>query len=255
MAHCKGWSQEDVDYLEAHFGKCHVSKIAKHLERTEKAVVGKARKLGLNIQTAGGYITREDLVRSFKTNRHVVNSWFEKGLKCRNLKIVKKNYYFIDIADFWKWAKDNIELIDFSNLERNVLIPEPKWLDEACKNSYKTAVKRNFKPWSNVEEQYLVSRRKQGDSFRDIATELERTQRAVVARYAKLVERGLAQRKRHLIYWTEKEVEMFLVMDKQGLQDKEIAEELGRETTDIKYKRKHLRMQGLYQGRKKRSSR
>ncbi|RUL56480.1 hypothetical protein [Lysinibacillus antri] len=254
MSHLKSWTQEDIDYLEAHFGKCHVSKIANHLERTEIAVIGKARRLGLTMLTAGGYITLHELSKFLEVNNRTIKRWFEAGLKYRQKAILSKSYYFIDVGEFWSWAKNHKQLIDFSRMERGVLIPEPSWLDEAYKNSQKAAIKRHHVIWRPVEDQFLLSSLKKGDAYETIASALERSVRAVKARYRKLVSEGVAERKRYRLPWTQIEIDMLMDMDKQRLPDKEIAEELGREIHDIRYRRKRLREKGIHNFRKRKSS-
>ena len=54
------------------------------------------------------------------------------------------------------------------------------------------------------------------------------------------------------IKWTDKEIAMMLELEEQGLTDKEIACELGRDKDHIVCKRQLMRKHGQYQGYKNR---
>ena len=56
------WTPEDESYLTEKWGYASVPAIAKKLNRTENAVIVRARRLGLGaVLMAGGYVTRQHL--------------------------------------------------------------------------------------------------------------------------------------------------------------------------------------------------
>ncbi|WP_404427281.1 hypothetical protein LG296_01555 [Ureibacillus chungkukjangi] len=234
------WKAEELEYLESNYGTREVSKIAKYLNRTEIAVVAKARRLGLSMLTAGGYLTLSELAKHLHVDIKTIKLWHTKGLKYRELTVYKQKYIFIDISNFWKWAKDNQNLINFSKIERGMLAPEPEWLDRAYKNYVLNTPKRKGIKWTALEDKHLLAGTKRGDSLEVISNELGRSIKSLQTRMARIM------KTRAYIKWTQKEIDLLIRMDQQGIRDKEIAEQLGREVVDIKSKRKSLRSKGIY---------
>lgn len=45
-------------------------------------------------------------------------------------KVKGSSFKVINLDEFWKWAEKNRTIIDFSQLEENVLGKEPEWLKD-----------------------------------------------------------------------------------------------------------------------------
>ncbi len=94
----------------------------------------------------------------------------------------------------WEWAGKNKDFIDWTRIKRNVLIPEPCWLDEEIQKQISRNIRfRKF--WSKEEEKevyhlyYSV-----GMKQKDIAHKMGRTKNSIERKISKIrksrIERG-----------------------------------------------------------------
>ncbi|MCC5422474.1 hypothetical protein [Clostridium botulinum] len=239
------WTQEEEEYLQRRYGKTTLKRIAKKLGRSENAIEIKAGRLGLSSALeATGELTAAEIAKIFKIDAHVVvDKWIkDKGLKAQ-YKAVKftRKFWRIKIEDFWKWAKDNKEIINFFKLERNILGKEPSWVDIERKKDFKEKPKRQHQFWNELEDRKLKNLWKSSKSIKEIAEILNRSSSSVRHRSKRL---GLKPYKKVNIPWTDEEVNTIIKMKKDGALDREIAWELGRSTGNISWKRKELIKQG-----------
>ncbi|APQ96963.1 hypothetical protein [Clostridium botulinum] len=239
------WTEEEEEYLQSRYGKTTLKRIAKKLGRSENAIEIKAGRLGLSSALeATGELTAAELAEIFKIDSHViVNRWIKnKGLKAqyKAIKFTRK-FWRIKIEDFWKWAEDNKEIINFSKLERNILGKEPSWVNIERKKDFKEKPKRQHQFWNELEDRKLKNLWKSSKSIKEIAEILNRSSSSVRHRSKRL---GLKPNKKVNIPWTNEEVNTVIRMKKNGALDKEIAWELGRSTGNISWKRKELIKQG-----------
>lgn len=77
--HRRGWTAEEVEYLEERIGVVSVKQIAKRLGRTHQSVQAKAEKLHLSRRVREGYCLA-DLQVVFGESPHKVRRWVERGL-------------------------------------------------------------------------------------------------------------------------------------------------------------------------------
>ncbi len=119
--------------LQRRYGKTTLKSISKKLNRSENAIEIKACRLGLSSALeATGELTAAEIANVFKIDAHVVvDRWIKDRELKAQYKAVKftRKFWRIKIEDFWKWAEDNKEIINFSKLERNILGKEPSWVD------------------------------------------------------------------------------------------------------------------------------
>ncbi len=73
------WSAEDLAYLEEKLGKVSVSRIAKALKRSPRAVECRALELGRSRRLRAGY-TASDLQQVFGVTPERVRRWMDRGL-------------------------------------------------------------------------------------------------------------------------------------------------------------------------------
>ncbi|EQB3099703.1 helix-turn-helix domain-containing protein [Clostridium botulinum] len=239
------WTQEEEEYLQRRYGKTTLKRIAKKLGRSETAVEIKAGRLGLSSALeATGELTAAEIANVFKIDAHVVvDRWIKDRELKAQYKAVKftRKFWRIKIEDFWRWAEENKEIINFFKLERNVLGKEPSWVDIERKKDFKEKPKRQHQFWNELEDRKLKNLWKSSKSIKEIAEILNRSSSSVRHRSKRL---GLKPNKKVNIPWTNEEVNTVIRMKKNGALDKEIAWELGRSTGNISWKRKELIKQG-----------
>jgi predicted transcriptional regulator len=222
----KPWTDEDIQNLRDWYGIYSFDTIAKRLGRTAKGVETQKNKLKLgNPLKYTEYITAFDLAKALNRGHSSVTMWINKrGLPAAKKSVsTERKYYRIKISEFWKWAKENPKYMRWYLYERNSLGEEPKWLDEAIKESLKGFTK-NHNNWSDAEELYLKEYYKQGMPLIEISKKINRTAAACDFKLRKL---GVKRHKVNLP-WRDEETELLKELRLQGLTYKEIAEELGR---------------------------
>lgn len=245
----KFWTEKEVDYLEENYGKYSLKVLAKNLNRTESAIKEKCTRLGLTSALRNtGLLTTSELAIAFKTDRKTIWNYIQyKGLPAKKKAVLRNGKFWrIDINEFWKWLKNNKELLDFSKLEKNILGAEPAWVEEKRKTDTRNKSRRN-KNWSNFEINYLKANYKI-KTFDEIAKDLNRTLASVQVKSRKL---GLS--KVVEIKWKSVEINLLINMKMQGLTDIEIAEELGRSLSSVDWKRKELLKNGILDYRYRRA--
>ncbi|EKO1912211.1 hypothetical protein PZQ55_001249 [Clostridium botulinum] len=239
------WSQEEEEYLQRRYGKTTLKRIAKKLGRSENAIEIKAGRLGLSSALeATGELTAAEIAKVFKIDAHVVvDKWIKnKALKAQYKAVrCKRKFWRIKTEDFWKWAKDNKEIINFSKLERNILGKEPSWVDLERKKDFKEKPKRQHQFWNELEDRRLKNMWKSNLSLKEIAERLNRSCSSIRHRSKRL---GLVPTRKVNIPWKKEEIETLINMKEKGALDREIAWELGRSTGNISWKRKELIKQG-----------
>lgn len=240
----KWWTPEEDAFLEEKVGKVKIETIAKKLGRSVIAVENRLDRLGVsNTKLESGKITAAELARYCGIDSHVVTrTWIpKKGLPAvRRVTRYKRKYWLIDVKEFWKWAEQNKDLIDFSKVDTHVLLPQPDWVELERKRDYKKIPRKQLKRWTAEEDNQLIKLLNAGYSKAQIAEVLERSETAVDRRIARLKVAGKIPYEKIDVPWTEKELEMLIELERKGLSDKEIAYELGREVNHIRDKRSRL---------------
>lgn len=232
------WTKEDLEYLENKFGTSTVKTIAKHLQKSEDAIIIKAKRLGLGgITVASELLNANQLASAIGVDRKTIHRWIDKeGLKAAKKILAKeKAFWRISINEFWKWAENNQEQIKWSKFEKNSLGKEPKWVDIARKK-HMLKPKREAEKWTFKEDESLKMYWDAGKSTRFIGETLNRSSKSILKRAARI---GLNRRKIK-IPWKLIEIETLINMKLEGYTDAQVAEELGRGLEGVAYKRKML---------------
>lgn len=253
----KRWTEDELEYLEEKVGKIKLSAIAKTLDRSLNAVELKAKRLGLSgTKYESGKLTANELAQALNVDLKVVTRWVaKKGLKAaKRATREKAKFILIDVQNFWKWAKDNKDKINFSKIEPYQLLPEPDWVEEERKKDYHAIPKRTAQKWTDEEDKQMILMIKGGYTQQQIGEALKRSDVSVQRRLSRLKEWGRVPKAKITLRWSEKELQMFYELDAKGLSDEQIACEMGRETGHITDKRRRLRNEGKYQGFKGRAS-
>ena len=155
------WNKEDTDYLELKWGTVSIGAIAKKLNRSVNAVKLKAGRMGFgNFLEAGEYVTVNKFMLAFnKTNFHSYNlkSWVQnRGFPVKQKIIVNKRVRIVYLEDFWKWAEQNRNFINFAKLEKNILGKEPSWVKEQRRHDIAVAEQFKKTPWTKNEDKQLI---------------------------------------------------------------------------------------------------
>lgn len=233
------WKKEELDYLENSWGQSSIPAIAKNLGRSVDAVKIKAVRLGLGRHIHSGVrITFCQFCKAIGKSYSQAKSRYENaGLPIHYQKSIKKRYAMVDIDEFWEWAKDNKDIVDFNAFPEGTFGAEPEWAKEARRADYISRTKTT--PWTAAEDnelRHLLNQYKY--TYDEISQRLHRTEGAVKRRISTL---DLPQRpvRREDAKWTDEEIAVLIQMRESGHHWEEIGRTLGRSAlaTRGKYER------------------
>lgn len=236
------WTKEEVNYLEENWGSITLGTICKNLNRSKNAIKLKAYRMGLGdplLHFDG--ITVSELSKAINVSYSLLRTWIEKyELPAYKKRFVNKHVYVIDYDDFWNWAEENKNMIDFTRFDRYTLGIEPDWVSKKRKIdrlSKKHVPKPHNTPWGSADDKRLKWMLQQHKyTYPEIANDLRRTQGAVKRRIYDL---GLGIRPvrlpNHHKYTTE-EVEKLVQMVEAGYCFEEIANRLNRSALGVRGK-------------------
>lgn len=178
------WTKEEIDYLSEKWGNVSKKAMAKTLNRTVKAINLRADQMRLgNFNLSGDYLTLFQLVQAMDMHNNlymVYTKWVEAGLPIKYKTTITRKIKIIYIEDFWKWAEQHQEMVDFSRTEKNILGIEPEWVDVKRKTDGLT---KNLKRiWTTTEihvlEQMLLGKY----TYAEIAKSLKRTECSITSK-------------------------------------------------------------------------
>jgi hypothetical protein len=187
----KEWSKQEINHVQECIGFHKIATIAKRLDRSYESVAVKIKRLGLsNTKFQTGFVTIGELAKILKVDRNIIKEW----MKRHDLPYIKratrksKSFYFINTEDFWNWAKANKEKVQFSNIDPQVLLPEPDWVETERKFEREQQIikKRRYNPWTTGEDQKLLKLRSKGFTFSEIGKELNRSPNSVSHRFHRI---------------------------------------------------------------------
>lgn len=175
------WTAEEMDFLKDNIGKQRIETIAHKLRRTETAIFLKAKRLKIaNTKQIQGNYSLGELATLIHINRRTLYNWVQKGLFPAHKKITKqkRSFYFVKPNEFWKWAFENKEKLNFSNISPFSILPEPKWVDKERKKD-DPFEEMNYKYWTVGEIRNLLEYYHQGYNCAKIADKLNRTPHSI----------------------------------------------------------------------------
>lgn len=187
----KVWIPEEIEYLSENVGLQKISTIAKNMNRSYESVRVKMTRLGLsNTKLQLGYCTAGELANFLKVDRSTIRLWMEEHALPYKKKATReeKSFYFIEPSDFWKWAEQHKEKVQFLAIEEQVLLPEPTWVEEERKNErvHQLNKKRSYHIWTSQEDKKLIALRSECLTFNVIAVKMNRTPTSVRNRYKRI---------------------------------------------------------------------
>ncbi len=214
------WTKEEEEFLSEYWGLYSMEHIANILNRTATAIQVRAARLGLGpFLESGDYVTLNQLIvelRGSNGRSYTVQQWIDKGLPVKTKKVKGSSFKVVNLDDFWKWAEKNRIIIDFSQLEENVLGKEPEWLkDQRIADKKMATFKRT--PWTEAEDQRLINLLREFRwTYREISEKLNRTEGAIKRR---MLDLGLKERPVRMSNhnpWTQEEVEILIDLFNRG---------------------------------------
>lgn len=228
------WTKEEEQYLAEKFGSVSISYLVKKLNRTESSILNKRQrmKLGAFLEN-GDYVTLRQLLEVLGIEggyTYKTISWIEnRGFPIIYKKVNKNKFRVVNIDEFWKWAEENQQFLDFSNFEKHALGAEPAWVQK--KREYDIQFKNTIKltPWTQREDEYLKFLLNQYQyTIKEISQKMNRSEGAIQKRIEFL---GIMQRPVKAdthTFWTDEEYEVLKEMILQGANYENIAMKLDR---------------------------
>lgn len=127
------WTKQEEDYMRRRYLLQPVVKTAEKLNRSVVSVKRKAAKMGMS-HYADNYNART-IADCFNSDIKVVLRWIRKfDLPCRRIECDNQTRYIVYVEDFWEWAENHKDMINWSKYEPLSICPEPDWLNDAVKN-------------------------------------------------------------------------------------------------------------------------
>lgn len=234
----KRWSKEEIDFLTTFWGSYNLVKMSKKLNRTVDSVKVKSERLGLGGSLRSqDSITKADIKKICKVTDYTVEKWIASyGLKCTKKVLAKKRCFcLIKLKDFWEFAFNNNELIDFSKIEKNILGIEPVWVDDFRKRDFRVKRKPYVKKWSESEIKEAIRLYKNGLSCKEISEKLDRSYHAVQIKLMRL-----GYKRRSHVAWRDEEMKIIKNLIEKGYTDYAIGKEIGRSSKSVCKKRSIL---------------
>lgn len=243
----KQWTAEETEFLEENYGVIQTQRIADKLNRTFNSVKMKAQKMGLGlIVEQGELIHFPKFVEVTKIDRATLMNWHRKyEMPITKKRFEKRVCYMIDPEQFWIWAKNNKNMIEWDKFDKWAIGKEPDWVEMARKAAFERVKqsKKSMKKmkWSQADEEKLIWMiKKQSYTFVDISDELGRTQGAIKR---KLSDLDLKERPIYLDNhraYTQEEIDFILASYKSGHGFDVIAKKLNRSESGIRGKVERL---------------
>lgn len=240
MGKNRKWTAEEEQYLEEKWGTTSIPALAKHLNRTEDAIIVRAQRLHLGaFLEAGDYITMNQLMLALKggtVSAYCMTSWVKnRGFPVKYKRVGQNRFRIVCLEDFWKWAEKHRDFIDWSRVEKNILGMEPAWVKEKRREHFQRNRQYRTTPWTKDEDALLISLLKeQKYGFREISKRLCRTEGAVQRRCndLKTPYRPVKAENHHT--WTDKDLDLLTEMIKEHRSYEYMAYRLGRSTKAIR---------------------
>lgn len=155
----RNWTQEEVDYLQDKWGVLSIKTISKNLGRSINAVKIKAQRMGLgDPRFHYDGITINQLMQALDKTYSSVYAWIQDYGMPVKYKVFAQSarVKVITHDDFWEWAEQHKELLNFAKMEPGTLGAEPDWMIEKRKaDQLRSQKTRQSVEWTETEDQRL----------------------------------------------------------------------------------------------------
>ena len=224
------WTEDEEIFLFENVGKLTFLNIGIELGRSKSSVASKAKLLGVKIVDNQGFLDGETFCRAIGISR----STFEYWRKAHNFPAKKTKdfkYLAIDLDKFWKWARKNKKIVNWTKFEVGVLGVEPRWVREVRKNN---RYNRNKKAWELDEDEILKRMIAKGATYPELSKVLRRSHGSIKRRIYDLYLPPPARtgKKR----WTEEDVAYAVDKLRNGADLMTVAADLERSESGLREK-------------------
>lgn len=216
------WTDKEINYLTESWGATSIPTIASSLGKSITAVELKANRLKLgSFMHCGDYITLPQLWEALGLSRLTYRTpdWLKKHefpFKYKKVRSANRRFKVVYLDDFWKWAENNKELLDFSKLEYLILGQEPEWVDIKRNQDRLKSSMIITTDWTSYEDTKLLDMLKSYRyTLKDIANYFHRTEQAVKQRICKLNIKYRPIPMDNQIKWTDEDVELLIELVKE----------------------------------------
>ena len=246
MGKVRNWTKEEFEYLEDNWGKVSIPTIAKNLNRSIEGIKQKAfdLKLGAFLQS-GDFISFNELAHavsgSLASDGYKIKSWVEnRGFPIHYRRVNQCSFKVVYLKEFWEWAYENRNFIDFSKMEPYILGEEPEWVAEQRRKDMKSASLQRKEPWTAGEDErlkFLVKQQKYG--YVEISRMLKRSEGAILRRLLdlKIKDRPLrADNRGPSAEWSDEMYDILAAGIKSGDSYAYIAEKIGKSEKAVRGK-------------------
>lgn len=239
---------DDYEQLREGWGnmKGGIQALSKAMGRSVDALKIKANKLKLGPWLdASEYVTLNQLflaVSGPETSvAYCYTRWKRLGLPLVKRTGIACKWEMVRIRDFWNWAKQNQNELDFSRFDENALGLEPTWAKEKRNRDRQNRrlVLPKKTPWSHHEDALLKLKCEHGATWDEIENAFQRSGGAIRRRIYDL---NLQKRVRSTS-WSSEDLEKLLQMREAGYSIDYIAKVLVRTSHSIRGKLHSLEME------------
>lgn len=235
MGQAKNWTIKEKSYLIDNWGTVSVPTLCKKLKRSENAIMVMKNRLDLGpFLECGDYISWNQLQIALglglSGSGYKITSWIRNRNFPLHIKRVNNNSFkIVYIEEFWKWAKDNRDFLDFSKFEENVLGEEPEWVKVKRRIDFEKNRKYVRTPWTAAEDSKLIFLLKQYKyTYDELSKILRRTNGAIQRRICDLGLKDRPVKADNHIKWTDADFELLGKLIKSGYGYDLIAESIGK---------------------------
>ena len=237
MGKNRNWTQAEKDYLAEKWGTVSVPHIAKTLDRSVSGIINMARRLNLGAWIESGEYVTVNQVMLALTGHHLHSynsiSWFQnRGFPVKYRKMRNDKVKVVYLDDFWKWAEENKQFLDFSRFEEYTLGMEPAWVKQKRKEDCKRAHKIKVTPWTPLDDEMLRSLLRENKyTCMELSERLRRTEGAIIRRISELKLKERPIRMSNHNPWTEDQIVTLDRMIKAGYKYEAIHAQIPQKST------------------------
>lgn len=221
------------------WGTVSVKTLAKNLGRSENAIIVRKDRLGLGaFLESGDYVTWNQLLLALGTrgDSYKLTSWVKnKGFPVHTKRVNKNCFRIVYLEEWWEWAAQNKDMLDFSKFEENILGEEPQWAKEKRQHDIERKRKYITTPWTKTEDEkliFLVSKQKY--TYDEISKELRRTNGAITKRLNDLGIKSRPVKADNHVLWTKEDFEKLGDLILSGYGYDLMAEKIGKSSKAIR---------------------
>lgn len=236
------WTKEEEQYLQDNWGMFSVKTLAKNLGRSENAINVRKHKLGLgSFLENGDYITFNQLKTAIGIGGgagYMNISWIKnRDFPIHTKRVHNCSFKVVYLDEWWKWAEQNKDLLDFSKFEENMLGEEPDWVKIKRKHDVEKNQKYICTPWTKAEDSRLIHLvQKQKYTYAELSTMLRRTNGAIQRRLCDLGVPDRPIKADNHTLWTQDELDLLGHLIKLGYGYDLIADEIGKSSKSVRGK-------------------